>query len=218
MNVRKFKQKEEWVDAIVDEIRGYIRPGMHIGLAGGDLPKSVYQKLADECFEKLEDTELWVLDERVVPLDDPDSNYHMISESGVTDNVQAFHYFNTELPREKMVEEYTEELSLLDDYQFDLVILGIGEGGHIASIFPYSSLITTTKPVGTDLIKSQDISDRVTVTLDVLKRAKHTIVIAEGQADEVILDLLETVIDDEMIEAIPALYLTDIDSVSFYLL
>lgn len=218
MEVFRFTQVEEWVEAMANDFKQHAFTGMNIGLAGGHAPKPLYKKLSEDCQEMLSSSELWLLDERVVPLDDLDSNYYMITESGLSDDAEAFHFVNTELDRQEMVENYNNEFKALPDKSLDIAIIGIGEFAHVASIFPHSEAISSDKAVVSALVENQDVSERVTVTLDILKRAKHTIVVAKGKEDEDVLEMIESDFEEEDISKFPALYLADLESVSFFLL
>ncbi|KAH9386597.1 6-phosphogluconolactonase [Nematocida major] len=109
-------------------------------------------------------------DERLVPLADPLSNYK--DAERFLQGVGTVHPYNTALSREEMVGEYKE---LLQNAKVDLAFLGIGEDGHIASIFPESPTIDSTDIVTVITDSPKPPSERVTVTPRLLTMIKRIV-------------------------------------------
>ena len=120
--------------------------GFIVALAGGSTPRRMYQLLAGESFRSRIDwgmVHLFFGDERCVPHDHPDSNYRMVYETLVSQikipasNVHPI--TNGGEPTEN-ARIYEEEMRRyfrgLEHPRFDLVLLGLGEDGHTASLFP----------------------------------------------------------------------------------
>jgi 6-phosphogluconolactonase len=114
-----------------------------LALAGGSTPRAAYSRLAtrDSGLE-LDWRRVHVLwgDERCVPPDDPRSNYRMAKEA-LLDRVpippDQIHRIKGEDDPERAAAEYERELrALLGDDGLDLALLGMGEDGHTASLFP----------------------------------------------------------------------------------
>ncbi len=100
-------------------------------LAGGSTPAPLYRLLSAR-FVHWENTIFFPTDERFVPLDDPRSNYRMIRENlGESARIRRI---NTELTPETACEDFANSLS--DFGALDFALLGIGEDGHTASLFP----------------------------------------------------------------------------------
>lgn len=116
-----------------------------IALAGGSTPRLLYRTLASSPFAEDASWDRWHLfwgDERCVPPDHPDSNYRMTREA-LLDSVpvpeRQVHRIKGELPPNVAAEQYESLLRRQFDTDlpaFDLVLLGIGEDGHTASLFP----------------------------------------------------------------------------------
>lgn len=112
------------------------RGAFHIVLAGGTTPRAVYQQLPT-----LEtDWQAWHVyfgDERVLPADHPERNSKMASDAWlrqVSIPALQIHPMPTELGLDKAYAAYTTLLAEVGE--FDLVLLGLGEDGHTASLFP----------------------------------------------------------------------------------
>jgi len=112
------------------------RGAFHLVLAGGSTPRGLYASLRD-----LEtDWKAWHIyfgDERVLPADDPERNSRMAHEAWL-DQVpiprEQIHPIATEQGLDSSVRAYQTVMSRVD--YFDLVLLGLGEDGHTASLFP----------------------------------------------------------------------------------
>ena len=114
-----------------------------VALSGGSTPKRSYERLASNDFARLMDwgrTHVLWSDERCVPPGDPQSNYRMAKEAlldRVSIPAEQIHRIRGEDPPACAAAEYEEELrGLLQSAPIDLVLLGLGEDGHTASIFP----------------------------------------------------------------------------------
>jgi len=110
------------------------RGEFHIVLAGGGTPRTVYEALARETHEWTR-WQVWFGDERCLPPDDPQRNSAM-ARAALLDHVSvtAVHAIPAELGAPAAARAYAEALAGVP--AFDLVLLGLGEDGHTASLFP----------------------------------------------------------------------------------
>ncbi len=115
-----------------------------IALSGGSTPKIWFDYLAKNHGQDIpwEKIHLYWGDERCVPPDDVESNYgmtkkHLLDKISIPD--QNIHRIKGELNPDKAAEEYQKQLNgnLGSNPVFDLIILGMGDDGHTASIFPH---------------------------------------------------------------------------------
>ena len=126
------------------------RRGCMIALSGGLTPRGVYRRLGDMLTSQSTDlgrTHLVFTDERMVSPDDPSSNYGMIQReliSRVHIPPLNVHRIKGELEVETAAREYERELQgvlPLFAGRCDIIVLGVGEDGHTASLFPGTDIL-----------------------------------------------------------------------------
>jgi 6-phosphogluconolactonase len=161
--------------AIADALRQGART---LVLAGGSTPARCYELLAEMAVEWGRVTVLFG-DERCVAPDDPDSNYRMSREK-LLDKVApaTVHRMPAELGPDEGAKEYARTIAAL--VPLDVVILGIGEDGHTASLFPGHPILKAKGLVAGIRNSPKPPPERVTLTLPVIQGAKHVIILATG--------------------------------------
>ena len=171
----------------------------YIALAGGSTPKGLYQKLATEQYSQRLDwsrIHLFFGDERCVMPDHADSNFRMASEAMMNHidiPITNIHRMPTELSPERVAISYEEEIKAVLNHQpFDLVLLGLGPDGHIASLFPDTAALSVTETLTTALYVEKFDSWRVTMTYPVLNSARQVIVFIAGEAKAEIVQQITT--------------------------
>jgi 6-phosphogluconolactonase len=198
-------------DAAAREIGEYARACVKdrgtfcIALAGGNTPAELYRALA-RCVDAYgrtvaappwESTQLWFGDERCVPPAHPDSNYRMAHEALIgplrlpDDRV---HRMKGELPPAEAAAAYEAEIraALGDRPRFDLVLLGVGEDGHTASLFPGTTALAEREKIVTDNYVPRLDAHRITLTMPTLCAAKRVWIFAVGERKA---DILAQVLD-----------------------
>lgn len=167
-------------------------------LSGGNTPRGVYSLLAETKKDALPWDKIFIFfgDERHVPPDHPESNYRMARESLLSkvpcppENVFRI---PAELPAEEAATRYDQQirgffkLGDQDWPQFDLILLGLGEDGHTASLFPGSpALREQHKLVDANWVEKFQ-SHRITFTYPVLNHALQVLFLVSGQGKAQIL-------------------------------
>lgn len=132
---------ERAVEAILELADSAIaaRGRFRLVLAGGSTPERAYRRLAERRTDYT-GWQFYLGDERCLPADHPERNSTMIQRSWL-DRVavagQAVHWIPAELGPERAASVYEE--TVRDALPFDVVLLGMGEDGHTASLFPGQS-------------------------------------------------------------------------------
>jgi 6-phosphogluconolactonase len=152
--------------------------GGHIALSGGSTPGPAYE-IAAELQPDWSRAELWFADERCVRPDDESSNYHLVRKR-LLDRLErapaAEHRIRGELPPEEAADAYAAELR---GVELDLVLLGIGDDGHTASLFPNDSALEEQERKAV-AVRRPDFA-RVTLTLPVLRATPTVVFLVTGE-------------------------------------
>jgi 6-phosphogluconolactonase len=166
---------------VAERLAEAARAGGHIVLTGGSTPKRAYE-LAAELEQDWSRVELWWGDERCVPPDDERSNYHM-AKAALIDRLSGapakLHRARGELGRDEGALQYEQELGPLQ--RFDLLLLGLGPDGHVASLYPEQPTLDVTdrRAIGAEA-KLQPFVDRITLTLPTLRAADEMLFLVAG--------------------------------------
>lgn len=162
-----------------------------VALSGGSTPGRLYRLLAEEPYRTQipwEQVHLFWGDERCVPPDDPGSNYRLAGEmliSRVPIPPENVYRVRGELGAQGAAQSYEqtlEEFFCGPRPRFDLVLLGLGEDGHTASLFPGSPLLAETERlVAPARALYQDRpAERVTLTLPAINAARQVLFLVAG--------------------------------------
>jgi 6-phosphogluconolactonase len=169
------------------------RGSFTVALAGGSTPKATYEILARDYAGELDWSKVHVFfgDERTVPPDHEDSNYRMAHEALLSHvPVGSIHRMRGELQPTETAAAYEEELREFfgasdEPPSLDLILLGIGEDGHTASLFPETSALEVHDHwvVANPVLKLD--TTRLTLTVPVINsaRAVSFLVAGEGKAE-----------------------------------
>jgi 6-phosphogluconolactonase len=172
----------------------------HLALSGGTTPGRTYELLAGRSAE-LAGVEIWFADERCVAPQDVQSNYRLVAESLITPAgiaPERVHRMEGERGPEEGAHRYAEALRAgLPGNDgglpvLDLIVLGIGPDGHVASLFPGSPLLDA----GEDAVccgvrdSPKPPPERITVSLAVLRSARRCLLLATGSSKADAIDAM----------------------------
>lgn len=176
------------------DIAIFERGEFHLALSGGNTPRPVYEALAKhrDAWDK------WIFtfgDERCVPPDSDQSNYRMARES-LFDHVpippENILRIRGEADPAVAAREYEEALRArtkgAGPYRHDLLLLGMGDDGHTASLFPGTEALgVTDKWVVSNFVPKFD-THRITFTYPLLNAARHVCFLVNSKGKDAILE------------------------------
>jgi 6-phosphogluconolactonase len=173
---------EEAARLVAERLAEQARAGGGIVLTGGSTPRRAYE-LSAELEPDWSRVELWWGDERCVPPDDERSNYGM-AKAALLDRLErepaAVRRMRGELGRAEGADEYESELAGVGT--FDLLLLGLGPDGHIASLFSnFPTLdVTDREAVGSEA-GHEPFVDRISLTLPRLCNTRELLFLVAGE-------------------------------------
>ena len=151
-----------------------------IALAGGMTPRPIYNTMVT-CFTRqnidINKVHFFFTDERCVPPNHVDSNYAMAEETLFKNIIipkENIHRMKGELPLEQAVEDYKNELltHFGGEPIFDIILLGMGPDGHIASLFPGTDAVFDRENYVIGHYVPQQKSNRITITPRIINNSK----------------------------------------------
>lgn len=192
-----YPNKTELVNAAAEMIVSTIAEAIHargvcaLALSGGSTPREVYEKLAQEDFRDRIDWHrvhwFWG-DERMVAPEQEESNYRMTHEAllaHVPVPANNVHRIQGELAPQQAAAEYRAALASFfqqKEKRFDLILLGLGEDGHTASLFPETTALHEATHDVTEVFVPKFGKWRVTLTLPIINRARKVAFLVAGKS------------------------------------
>lgn len=179
-----------WMDLAQAAITQHER--FTVALAGGSTPKGLYARLAQPPHR---DDAIWANthifwgDERMVPPDQPGSNYHMAHEtllSHVALSPDHIHPIPTDVEPGRAAALYERTIQAGFGLEagafprFDLVLLGMGNDGHTASLFPGSFVLDEQNALVMSPYVDHLDAHRITLTLPVINAAANVLFLVTG--------------------------------------
>lgn len=161
-------------------------------LSGGKTPKKLYELLAEPYYrDRIDWTKTFLLwsDERCVPPTDPESNYKLVRDAFLTKvpvpekNILRIPAEMTPPPAAAKAYEQTLK-TLFKGYfpKIDLVLLGLGEDGHIASLFPKTEALNEKERWVVANYVEKLSSNRITLSLPVINNARRVVFLVAGES------------------------------------
>ncbi len=159
-----------------------------VALSGGSTPKRLYELLSTPGFSRNIDWKKVLLfwgDERLVPHSHPDSNYRMVKET-LLEKIKIpkkniFPIPTRGRPQDCALEyEKRIKAALGRSPSFDLMLLGMGDDGHTASLFPGTSILTENKKLVKEVWVEGKQSWRISCTYPLINRSKDLLLLVAG--------------------------------------
>ena len=164
-----------------------------MSLCGGSTPAPVYEALADSPLD-WDNIEITFGDERCVPPDHEDSNFRMASDSlldKVPLNESNVLRMKGELDPDDAAREYEDSLrerSGREIYTHDLILLGMGEDGHTASLFPGTAALNDDERWVVANHVPQKNQTRITLTFPIINAARKVLFLVRGEEKRAVVD------------------------------
>ena len=163
-----------------------------VALSGGKTPVKLYKKLAERKNLPWDKTHVFIVDERFVPYDSDENNYHMINRTllcHVVIPAGNIHFISTveNTPEESAI-RYEQDLlayakkSKSQYPPLDMVLLGVGDDGHTASLFPDTAALDETKHLAVAVnTNDSTANERISITYPVINNAENIFFLVDGK-------------------------------------
>ncbi|WP_321346185.1 6-phosphogluconolactonase [uncultured Draconibacterium sp.] len=218
--VKIFSKPKNVYKAIAKEIIKMVQNSKQevfdIALSGGNSPKGLFKKISKKYADQIpwDRIHLWWGDERCVPPTDEQSNYKMTVDyllSNISIPEANIHRIKGEEDPQQEALRYSEEMektlnSRGKDPVFDLIILGLGDDGHTASIFPDQLELFEYEQNCAVAVHPLTGQKRVTITGNVLNNANQVFFLVTGSKKA--LRVSEIMNDNDAAQLLPAYYIS----------
>ena len=199
MNKFIFETAQQAVEKIAQEFKAYSEKGtpVHISLSGGSTPKLLFKTLAQAPYAneiQWQNLHFWWGDDRMVPPTDEQSNYGEVQKllfDHINIPAENIHRIRGEENVETELARFSQELTAcVPDLAFDWIILGMGNDGHTASLFPHQT--NFDDPNVADIAKHPESGQiRISKTAKLIEKAKRITYLVTGAAKAEILKEIE---------------------------
>ena len=159
-------------------------------LSGGNSPRKLYELLASPDYsEQIDWDKIYFFfgDERYVPFNDPENNGNMVKkvlfEPLAIPDANIF-YINTAVPPDESAKKYTQHILAHfenNPVRFDLILLGLGDNAHTASLFPHTPVLKEKKALIKAVYLEETSSYRITMTAALINEAYNIAFLVYGK-------------------------------------
>jgi 6-phosphogluconolactonase len=198
MNLNVFKSEQEVLQRLAEFFITVAQQSISangrflVALSGGSSPKKLYELLASNYKNNLEWNKVYFFfgDERYVSHTDPNSNYLMVKRALfdplVISETQIFPV-DTSVEPKVAAQKYTEvirDFFKKEEMSFDLVLLGLGDNSHTASLFPNTPVLNDELPSVKEVYLEDQKAYRITFNAPLINHAYYIafLVYGEGKA------------------------------------
>jgi 6-phosphogluconolactonase len=203
-----FSSPETLANKLAGDLSGLINESAEknisftLALSGGNTPKFLFPVIAGSLKDSVawEKVHIFWVDERCVPPDDPESNYGM-AKSLLLDTIKIpsenLHRIIGEKPPSEEALRYAAEIAAFTVTRrrlpmFDLILLGLGNDGHTASIFPGNDKSFHSEKICETAVHPVSHQNRITITGSVINNAaKIFFIVTGGSKAEVVSAIID---------------------------
>ncbi len=193
----------KFANQLMNWLEGHAGETFHFAISGGKTPDLLFSALADKYPDSplWQKVHFWWVDERMVSPDDPESNFGianrlLLSKISIPEgNIHRIHGEND--PGQEALsysKQIQEKLPFENNWPaFDLILLGMGNDGHTASIFPDQMELLTTENICEVAVFQSTKQKRITLTGQVINNARKVCFLVTGESkasriDEILSD------------------------------
>ncbi len=210
MKINIYKTVEELLIAMADHFVTIAQNTIatkgkfNVALSGGNSPKKLYELLASAGYKKQVDWDkiyFFFGDERYVPATDPENNSYMVKKilfDPLNISTSKIFTINTSVSPLEAAKDYTKTIATYfneKEIRFDLVLLGLGDNAHIASLFPYTPVLAETSATVQAVFLKEQNAYRITMTAPLINQAHHIAFFVYGSAKA---EAVQHVLKDEL--------------------
>ncbi len=166
----------------------------HFVTAGGTTPNRCYQLLS-QADADWHNWHIYMGDERVLPFVNPERNSQALLQHWLSNNdipVKQIHFINTEAGIEKSAKDYAKIIDAVE--AFDFCLLGMGEDGHTASLFPGHEQTDSVKTPNGQALETASVimefdspkppAERVSLNYGVFKKCRKLVKVITGASKQ----------------------------------
>jgi 6-phosphogluconolactonase len=195
--IHVYKTPDETIRALADHFVQVVTVAINergkcsVVLSGGSSPKKLYELLASPDYSgKVDWDKIYFFfgDERYVAFNDPGNNGNMVKqalfEPLMIPDAHIF-YINTAVPPDESAKKYSQRILSHfknDPVRFDLVLLGLGDNAHTASLFPHTPVLKEKKALVKAVYLEETSSYRITMTAALINEAHSIAFLVYGDA------------------------------------
>ncbi|MEP6795433.1 MAG: 6-phosphogluconolactonase [Saprospiraceae bacterium] len=203
LHVEIFRDADKLTEAAADYIVSVGQEAININgrfvisLSGGHTPEKLFTLLSTPAFRKKLDwkkTFFFWGDERCVPLDDERNNAHqakLIWLDHMPVPPAHIHRIPVNLPPQDAAIAYQHDIEVFfgsHPKRFDLMLLGLGENGHTASLFPGTPVVHDKDEAVREVYVEEEKLFRVTMTAPLINEARHILFLVTGKNKAIVLE------------------------------